>query len=195
MTLIFKEKKGIPAPRANGFTLIELLVAVFIFSLVMTMAAGIFVSGLRAQKRSLQSSQLLNQVSYVTEYMSRSLRMARKDDFGGKNCLSGSKVNYELTRAGRGIKFRNYKDQCQEFYLEDDRLKEEKDGDSSALTSDDLEVTSFRVNAYGWPQPPADNLQPRVTLFLEVTAAGQGPARPKLEIQTTLSQRNLDIPK
>lgn len=172
---------------STGFTLIEMLTSMFIFSLIIAITANIFISGLREQKRSLQSGQLLNQISYTLEYMSRALRMAKKDD---GTCI-GDKLNYKIE--GNGIKFRNYKNECQKFYLDNGQLKEDKNGSVSELTSGDFNITTFRIADLGWLQPPADNIQPRVTIFLEIKPAGQ--ESPKLQPQTTISQRNLDTQK
>lgn len=174
----------------KAFTLVEILVSVFIFSLVVAITAGVFVSGLRAQKRALQTGQLLNQMSYATEYMSRALRMAKKDL--NNDCGIGAKMNYNTTLRG-GLRFKNYNNECQEFYVDGNgQLKEERAGVDSALTSNDFEVTVFNIGPPdSWDQN--DSLQPRITLFLETKPEGQD--SPKLQLQTTISQRNLDIQK
>lgn len=178
--------------KTKGFTLIEVLTAVFVFSIAMVMLGGIFVSMAKSQKYSSKSIQAINQLSYALEYMSRAIRMARKDDVGGVNCLTQVKANYEITRGGQGIKFRNYKDQCQEFYLENNQLKESKSGVVSDLTSNELNVVAFRLGPSDtWGQ--GNMKQPRVTLFLEAMPANQ--VSPKFWLQTTISQRNLNIPK
>lgn len=174
----------------KSFTLIEILISVFIFALVTAIANGIFVSGLRTQQEVLKREEVLNQISYALEYMSRALRMARKDLTG--TCIS-VKGNYEITHEGKGIKFKNYKGECQEFYLENDALKENKNGILSNLTSDDLEIISLRINEHGWEQPPDDMFQPRITLFLEIKLPGLASGESILQIQTTISQRNLDV--
>jgi len=162
----------------------------------------IFMWGIREQRRALATQKLLDETSYVLEYMSRSIRMAIKDDIKtkgvDKHCLSGEKVNYELTSTGQGgIKFRNYKNECQEFFLENNQLKENKDGYAAplAMTSSAFKINSLKFNLIGEKQPPeplGDNLQPRVTIFLDAksqtTEGGSG-----IKIQTTISQRNLDI--
>lgn len=180
----------------RGFTLIEILVALAIFASVVTITSTIFVSALRAQRQSLAYQQLLDQTSYLMEYMSRAIRMAMKDDieirgFPSKNCLSGDKVNYEFIN--QCLKFRNYKNECQQFCLEETlegkrRLKEIKDdGPPNYLTSSDLKVNSFNVTLTGETQN--DTIQPLVSIFLNI----EGKEQSKIQIQTSISQRNLDI--
>jgi len=169
--------------KSKSFTLIELLVAVMIFSLIGGIAAGVFTSGLRDQRKSLASQEILSQTSYLMEYISRALRMARKDIDG--ICID-AKLNYKIVDSG--IEFMNYKGECQKFYLSASQLKEEKGGAVSDLTSGNLEVANFNVNLLGETQ--TDDLQPRATFFLEI----KGKEQSKIKIQTTVSQRNLDVP-
>lgn len=190
---------GLPKS-STGFTLIEMLVAIFIFSIVFGAASGVFVSAIKNQSRTLANQQLLDQTSYTIEYMGRAIRMAKKDDIdygdGVVNCLLGDKVNFATTTMGSsGIKFRNYNDQCQEFFRDCGggvcKLRENKNGTVSDLTSPNLYVESFNIGpSDSWDQD--DNLQPRVTLFSEIRKAGAG-NQPKIKIQTTISQRQLDI--
>jgi len=168
----------------NAFTSVELPVVTGIFSLIVGAISGLFISGVSSQKRILAEQELLSQTSYVIEYMSRALRMAKKDD---GTCI-GDKLNYKIE--GAGIKFRNYKDECQKFYLEGGQLKESRAGTILPLTSTALRINSFRLNSSGETQ--YDDLQPKVTIFLEILGRGQR-YQPKLQIQTTISQRNLDV--
>jgi len=173
----------------KSFTLIELLVSITIFSLIIGATAGIFISSLRAQRQALASREALDNLSYTLEYMSRSLRMAKKDLNG--ICIP-NKLNYQETHDGQGIKFLNYNNDCQEFYLDGNRLKEFKklkeSGDEieNYLTSEKLKISHFNINPIGWNQN--DNLQPRVTIALDVEAESF-----KTKIQTTVSQRNLNV--
>ena len=174
-----------------GFTLFEIMVAVFIFSLIMASASTLFIASLRSQRKTLATQELLNQTSYVMEYMSRALRMARKDDIiiegVAKNCLALGNANFEINPLTNGVRFRNYKDECQEFYLENKQLKENKNGTVSDLTSSDLNVIDFNINLLGPLQTDQD--QPRVTIFLKAV----GKEKSEIQIQTTVSQRSLDV--
>lgn len=176
--------------KSRGFTLVEILVGIAMFSVVATAAVGLFAQTMKTQKRILANQELIDQTSYAMEYMSRALRMALKDDkdFGGgsNDCLSGSKVNYEINPMTGGIRFRNSDNECQEFYLENSQLME-KNGSVLPLTSSELTVGSFIISGSGWGQ--GDDFQPAVTIILEIS----GRDNTNLQMQTTISQRNLDV--
>ncbi|MGA2418048.1 MAG: type II secretion system protein [Candidatus Staskawiczbacteria bacterium] len=133
---------------SKGFTLIELIVVMAVFLFVIGAAISIFISIVQNQKRVLSEQELLNQISYVEEYMSKALRMATKDTSG--SCLGSDNLGYIylLTRYDftsstfKGIKFLNQSDldfsgnpTCQEFFLDTDNiLKEEKNNDATTVT-------------------------------------------------------------
>ena len=182
--------------KKGGFTLIEMLAAVMIFSLIIGAISGVFISSFRSQKSALSSQRLLDQTSYALEYMSRALRMATKQTADIPACLFQSGLNYENVPGVSGLKFINHleDDDCQEFFLENKQLKQKKNNltETVELTSSKLEITSLNFLLQGESQD--DDLQPRVTIFLAVKGKGQKPEeQPELKIQTTISQRNLDI--
>jgi hypothetical protein len=188
----------------KSYTLIEVLVAVSIFTMVIAAPTGFLVGSLKGQQKALSSQKLLENTSYTLEYISRTLRMAKKEldcsdiiDPDTCSCLAtqGYGHNYENPNGDTSaIRFINYKEECQEFFLEGARLKESKDGVENYLTSEDLEIISLKFWLSGESQSETD--QPRITLFLEIKGGkGQKPElRPVIKIQTTVSQRNLDVP-
>ena len=180
----------------RAFTLVDLLVAIGIFSIVIGMVSGIFILGIRQQKVAFASQTVLDQASFALEYMSRTLRMASKEL--SSSCLSQPGLNFEITRSGQGLKFINHleSDDCQEFFLESGQLKNRKkiglSGEESLpLTSVKLEVYSLKFNLTGSSQ--SDDLQPAVTIFLEIRGKGDIESSQRIKIQATLSQRNLDV--
>lgn len=175
----------------RGFTLIEMMVAVTIFALVIGSATGLFISAVRSQVKALAAHKLLDESSYVIEYMSRFLRMAQST---GGSCTSGG-LNYENPGGDASrILFSNYYGSCQEFYLDGGGLlKQDLDflfwGE---LTSANLEVTSLQFNLSGEALiETGDYLQPRVTISM--TIKKRDATGPEIKIQTTVSQRNLDV--
>jgi len=180
-------KKVFKGKANKGFTLIEVMASVLIFSIVVSVPIAYFVFSIKSQKETLAKRETIDSASYVTEYMSRILRMAKKD-------LSGSCIpknsNYEITARG-GIRFENYHNQCQEFYLDGGQIKEEKTGTVLPLTPTSLEVTSLRFHLSGENQ--SDNLQPLVTIFFEIRKKGQMAIPTQVMVQTSVSQRQLDV--
>ena len=81
----------------KGFTIPELLVAMLVFSLVIGGATNLLIAGLAGQRRSLAMQELLDQSSFVAEYMTRAVRQAQKELFvplPPDACLSTRGLNY-----------------------------------------------------------------------------------------------------
>jgi type II secretory pathway pseudopilin PulG len=159
----------------KGFTLIELIVVMSVFMLIVAVAIAIFLSIISSQRRILAQEQMLSQVSYAMEYMSKGLRMAQKDEDGV--CLVHTDSNGEVTQSFpgymylytrpdsqtsvyKGIKFINASNNaaCQEFFLDDgdtgnNTIKELKDStsnnDASLLTADKYNINYFRYSING----------------------------------------------
>lgn len=192
--------------KSKGFTLVELMVVMAVFLFVIGGAIAIFISIIQQQRRILSEQELLNQTSYVMEYMSKALRMA-KNDTAGSCLIDGSgnsylKYNYLLGHQNgnyyEGIKFINASNGniCQEFYLNSGILWEKKaEAGAVALTSAGLNIKSlkFALNGNTALDHMVDDIgiQPRVTISMEIETVNskEEPAR---IIQTTVSQRNLN---
>jgi prepilin-type N-terminal cleavage/methylation domain-containing protein len=166
----------------KGYTLIEILVAIFIFSILALALVESFVSASRAQRKALAETQVINSTSYVLEYMSRALRMAKRGD---GSCVPTDR-NYATDT--NSITFRNYNDKCQTFFLENGMLKEKIDtNDSILLTPGDLEILNIKFDVFG------DEIgkQPLVKISFQIQKRDQ--PETKIEIQTAVSQRNLNV--
>jgi len=147
------------------------------------------VSGIAAQRNSLAMQEILDQSSFVAEYMSRSLRQAQRELGNPGVCLSHPDHSYEETNGGAGVKFLNTQGDCQEFFLETGRIKERLLLTEEFLTSDNLAVTSLQFIL----RAADPHKVVRVTFAFEIEGIGSKPeARPKLQLQTTVSQRKLE---
>lgn len=184
--------------KKNGFTLIELIVTIAIFSIIVGAIIGVFIFGVRQQRMTLVYQTILDQISYSLEYMSRSLRMAKKDT--GENCFSNQGLNYEIPNeyltsqnSGTGIKFINVLEnsECQEFFFKEGQLWKKSKEEIFPLTSNKIEVVSVRFDLAG--ESEKDKLQPSVKIFLEIRGKGELEGLRRIKIQTTISQRNLDV--
>jgi len=171
----------------KGFTLIESLVAITVFTTVGCTVVGIFISGVQGQKRALASQELSSQTSYVIEYMGRAIRMAQKVD--DSFCIANG-LNYEWTPTS--VKFKNHEGVCQKFYSDGNgNLKEDKGTGASIVTlflTSGITVNTFNVSVAGDGIESGNQKQPKVTISLSVSKSGA-----TAKVQTTISQRNLDI--
>lgn len=207
----------------KGFTLIEVMVVTAVILFVIGAAVTVFIAIIQYQRRTLAEQELLSQTSYLTEYMSKALRMAKKDLAG--DCLIDEYgnhypgYNYLLTRKDmtsgfyKGIKFINQSDNesCEEFYFDNSDpnspiLKEARWNERTLLSTTSLTSTKLKVNAvrFGINGTPgrntgvdgaseADNKQPRVSIVIDIQAQGLEANLPRKIIQTTISQRNLNF--
>ncbi len=179
--------------KQKGFSLVEFLVAVTVFLIALMALVGVSASALRNQRYILATQQLLDQSSYALEYMNKSLRMAKEDEEG--DCIDPDDT-YELD--GDSLRFKNQRKECQEFSLSegqllDNRYSLERNEDVYSdiiylpLLSDDFEIFDswVSVRESRW-------YQPRVTIMLKI-AGKEMKDKPKIYLQTTVSQRDLNL--
>ena len=181
--------------KSKGFTIPELLVALLIFSLIVGGAVNLLFTGIAAQRHFLASGEVIDQTSFLAEYMSRRVRQAQKDLVG--TCLSQAGLNYEkISEPGDGgIRFLNNGGQCHTFFLENGRIKEvigPPGTSAQELTSDNLLVNALDFELMGEDQ--VDDVQPRVSFIIDIQGQGIKPgSRPRIQLQTTVSQRKIDV--
>jgi len=197
----------------KGLTLVELLVSIGIFGILVTGLISMFMSAVDAQQSVLQNQELLNQGSYVTEYMDRAIRMALRDDGtvgNEKECTetvdiksygvaSGSItfLSYDVTSLP-GDLYGGYR--CKRFLLYDNKIWERRSTDASAsslqdaveITSSKVKILSFNIEVNG---DVIDTSQPKVTFSIEMESSSSRRLNPvpSMIFQTTISQRNLNI--
>lgn len=184
-----KNQKSINNTAPNGFTLVEMIVAVSIFLLIVMVLMQMFEMSLKIQRKFLAKNEAASEISYLMEHLSRAVRMAQKDISG--SCI-GASNNYYSSKSGTNgeIKFKTSNADCLKIYLQEGSLWETINNASSAyrLTSPKLQVKNFNIAQAGWNN--ADFIQPRVVISLDLLDANGSP----FFLQTTISQRNLDVP-
>lgn len=164
--------------KSRGFSMVELIVVLAVFMIIVSVSVSLFISIIRHQSIILAEQEMLNQASYVTEYMSRTIRSGIKDQTG--SCIDNPGNIYLLTHFNsasgfyNGIKFITENNICQEFFLDDDNiLKEIKDGQSAqSIFSDKFPLGYFRIILNGDKRLSVatenDLLQPRITFVLSI---------------------------
>lgn len=194
----------------SGFTLIEVVVVLFVFMAIISTTVSIFISIVQQQREMLAQQEMLNQVSYAQEYISRAARAAVVD-FSGECLIDDQDVSYPgsvylLTRrnddlgAYQGMKFVTKDNICQEFFfdIQEGVLKEIKGaGLAQPIMSGKFTVpfAAFVINGDGQilVASQGDALQPRVTFLLQIQKSGATQQTLPHVFQTTISQRNLNL--
>lgn len=181
----------------KGFTMVELLVSMFIFSLIMGGIVNTLFMSVSLQQRVIEDQRKISEVSFLLEYMSRTLRMARKDIAG--QCIT---INHNYHKPDPNtIRFLNFDGECQEFSLINNSVNERiaNSGNSADLpvftpiTSQNISITRMELGDAGsaWHPLSTNNNQSRVVILLEVKPRG---ADYSTRFQTVISQRKLNLP-
>lgn len=178
--------------KLKGFTLLELLIGITIFTILIGAISGIFIWAIRLQKRIIVNQEVIEELSYIIEYMSRTLRMTVRDD--GVLCLGSGDLNYENVLGENSIKFINQNNDCQQFYLNTNKIYYSIGINTAtpatySITSDNIQVTDLKFKLSG-SSSTNDELQPKVTIVIK---AKDKFYQQEIKLQTTISQRNLDI--
>ncbi len=187
--------------KRKGFTLVETLVSLFIFSIIAILSINFFISVLSTQKRILQNQELLNQSSYVLEYMAKAIRMAKKDLTG--DCIGLAYAGQTYNVLGSSLTFLTYdiKDssyKCLQFLLSSGAIEERRSTDNNfsnlgtaqSLTPSSVSIDNLWFNVIG---DAVDTKQPKTTIVIKMTSLSLETNSPNVVVQTTISQRQLDI--
>jgi len=184
--------------KTKGFTLIEILITMSLFAVIITGAVNLFSSIIKEQRRVLAFQSISSNASYTLEYISRVLRMAKKDIDGA--CLESlDGYNFATYSDDTEIRFLDYHGNCHAFLLDNNQIKEKKStdetagnlGESVSLTPDNiLEITNLKFIIEGENQE--DEIQPKVTMAFTIKTK-QPLERQEMKLQTSISQRDLDV--
>lgn len=175
----------------SGLTLVEILVVIGIFSGIITLISGIFVSTFEMHRKTLAVQRTTGELGYMLEYMSKSIRMAQIDEDG--SCVDqGHTYNYDSS--SNSIQFINYEDRCLEYFLDDGVIKVrniEGNNEVYDLTSGMISINSFHATVTPEDTSELFKKQPSITLYFEVKELET--SWWKTEIQSTITRRGLDV--
>jgi prepilin-type N-terminal cleavage/methylation domain-containing protein len=200
----------------SGFSLIELLVSMTIFSVVMTMATGTLLVLLDANAKTQNKNQILNNLTIAIDSMSREIRTgfdyhcftARRtvgDSVVEQNCTSGSFLAFteagDSLTAGAGsnrIAYAfapNYYGTSHGAIIRrvgngDGDINTNESTDWEPMTARNTAITNMEFIVTGTTE--ADQ-QPTVTIFISGEAGELAEVEADFLIQTTVTQRPLDI--
>jgi prepilin-type N-terminal cleavage/methylation domain-containing protein len=194
----------------NGFTLIEMLVALSLFTIVVTIAVGAFLSLIGASK-SVQSEQsVITTLTFVLDSMTREIRTGTNyycntrsvlDDTNQvatstvRDCNTGSD-GLSFVEAGSSITASASNKRVAYYYDNSSTtnrtiMRKVGNGTPQSIVSDGITVTNAQFFVTGTDRlgVGTDINQPTVTIILEAT----DDTGASTVLQTTVTQRELDI--
>ncbi|MBU4348664.1 type II secretion system GspH family protein [Patescibacteria group bacterium] len=154
-----------------GFTMIELLVAISVFSIIIAVVSGIFITSLRSHRTSLALISANSDAQLVLEQMTRMIR--KGEDFGADTIVgdgSGDMPQFKCLRFHYGSGGNNhivYRWDRHKTFLErsvgNDYRECDADEGFYGMVSENLRVefANFRVDY-------SDIYYPRITILLRV---------------------------
>lgn len=181
----------------NGFTLIEIIVATAIFSIAASAISAFFVTGIRGHRNAVAQQNLVDNTRFALEQMARQIRMAVRDETGACSGDAANRLTFKVS--GNSLTFLDYRNpsKCVRYELSGGKILMYPDLGSQPLlfrdiSSDDINITKLEFLAQGGAA--SDGEQPRVTVALEAEAGVSAESLSRIQLQTTVSARNLDTP-
>lgn len=164
----------------NGFSLVELIVAVFIFSVLVTIAGGSFVSALSLQRRALNIKRVEENGRFILELMAREIRVSNPINTSNNSCPGLGTSILAFTHPVNG---------AIEYSLSGNQIHRRVNGVDSIISNPDIEVSRLTFCISG--NTVGDDQQPRVTVILSLKTIGSAADVASLDLQTSVSQRVL----
>lgn len=168
----------------KGFTLIEMLVAVAIFSIVLVISMGAILTIIDANRKAQTLSSVMNNLNFALESMTRTIKT------GVDPSLSGGVLTVDAIDLTSG----NFSRREVSFRLDETDgqgqiVRQVGSGSWIPITSDEVDIDQLSFSQFG----DGDFNQPKTVIFIEGTVSIASNIQSVFKIQTSISQRRLDI--
>ncbi len=167
----------------KGVSLTELIVAVFVFSLVVTAASGIFLNAIKAQRAIIAKKNVAEDTQYVMEFMVKELRMAKANTADLTLTFKKADGSSFTGASLDNITFINFNNETIKYALSGTKIQR----NDIDITSDNIKINflSFTLNA--WDLTQGSGTAPLINILIKAESAnGVGG---QIEIQTSVSPR------
>jgi len=180
--------------QSRGYTLLELIVSLGIFSMVMLVVMGAYVSLISLDRQARANNQLAASLSFAVESMARSMRTGTSYDCGGGG------MPYNCNQGRDSISFIDSQNQIITYALKDNGSIGQctgalcTDATLVPLTDPRIEITSMTFYVRGVGTNGADDLiQPNVTFTIAGSMTTDGGETASFSIQTSATQRLIEL--
>ncbi|MEO6536078.1 MAG: prepilin-type N-terminal cleavage/methylation domain-containing protein [Candidatus Paceibacterota bacterium] len=176
----------------RGFTLVELIVSIGLFIIVLTIAASAYLSLINLNRKARATNDLVSNLSYIVEAMSRSIRTGTNyqcGGLGGGNCSTGNNT----------FTFTNDRAQSITYLLKSGGVIGQCIGSCTQSSADPLSdqritVTNLVFYVQGVGASSADHMQPRVLFTVSGTITPDTQSVPvSFTIEGSATQRLIEL--
>lgn len=182
----------------TGYSLIEMLVAIMIFSLVMIVGVNSLLSLVAANRKVQAIQSATTDLNFAFENMSRAMRTGQNFacPAAGSPCSSAPDLS-DCTSGGSSVSFCSQDGEEIVYRLVNDAggdyLERTVDGGVPArLTAPEISLAFFRFYMQGALSD--DAVQPTITMAARARTGADERADTEVAVQTSVTQRLLDIP-
>lgn len=201
-----KCKQNIAMPKlVSGFTLVEMLVATAIFSTVMLIGVGALLTMVDANRKALAINSVMNNLNLALESMSRNIRTGTS-----YRCGTNIVLNLSYKDCNQGGIFLAFEPSTEDTVFTDTIIYQFNENNGEGwlersidagntfirITAPEVEIENFKFYVVG-SEPLSginnDTKQPKVTITIGGTVNISERSKTTFNIQTTVSQRLLDL--
>lgn len=176
----------------RGFTLLEMIVALGVFTAAAMLATSSLLSLTDAQKKAYSLQSAYDNIRFSLETMAKDIRTGDLYYCGSDaNDLPAAPAPKDCPSGGPALSYKNVQGNLIAYRISGERIEKFIDGVLvGATTSEDVAIGTLTFYVLG--SVPEDNLQPRITIIIE-GVAGSGRSASKFNLQTTVSQRKINL--
>lgn len=178
---------------SRGYSLLELIVSLGIFSMVMLVVMGAYVTLISLDRQARANNQLAATLSFAVESMARAMRTGTSYDCNGGgnpfNCSGGG---------GSSISFLDSQGQTITYIQKSDGSIGQCTGTSGCLDNNAVSLTDRRISIsslrfYVRGVGVGDDTQPNVTFVVAGTMSTEDGKVSSFSIQTGATQRLIEL--
>lgn len=177
----------------RGVTLLELIISIGLFTTVSFMMSGSIISIFDMNKKSQSLKTVINNFNFTIEDMTRIIRFGNTYYCGETSTLTGPQ-NCFIASGGQSALSLYSEDGKHIIYKYNGSAIARSDNGGATyttLTAPDVVIENFKFYVYGAFNN--DNEQPRVIVEVKGRVGTKPSIQSSFDIQTTISQRNLDM--
>ncbi len=184
-----KEEKG-----KDGFTLIEMMVAVSIFAIIMTISMGALLNIINLNRKSQSVKTIMNNLNFALEEMSRDIRFGYNYCEGLDACRNTDAITFKFKGIRDSLHDVTYYAQSQTVGDDNDckqiMKKTSIDLVGNPITAPEVCIKNLAFTAFNPSNTDASQARVLITLG---GYAGTGKTQTVFNLQTTVTERQLDI--